>query len=181
MTCIGQTSPFIVKNGMNMDRLKLNEELIKENFIKAHESQRKRFPLLMHEKGAYLNEVYNFICSDSYMQPHLHPGDEKVEIIQVISGEVAVIYFGDEGEVSKITILNPDKNHTIEVPAFTWHTYIMISEEVITYETMHGIYHPETWKTFATWAPPENTIESKKFFDKLKRTVDQNIKKFATK
>ena len=159
-----------------MNRVKLNNKLIKDSFIKANESSRKRYPLLIHEKGAYLNEVYNFICGDSYMQPHLHPGNEKIEIIKVISGEVAVIFFNDEGEVSKITILNADKNHTIEVPSFTWHTYIMISKEVITYETMHGVYHPETWKTFASWAPAENTIESKKFFDKLKKIIDENLK-----
>ena len=166
---------------MSMDQLELNEELIKDSFIKAHESQRKRYPLLIHKKGAYLNEVFNFICNDSYMQPHLHPGNEKIEIIKVIKGEAAVIFFDDEGDVLKTTILKPEKNHTVEVPAFTWHTYIMISEEVITYETMHGVYHPETWKTFATWAPAENTIESKKFFDNLKKIVDESIKKIASK
>jgi cupin fold WbuC family metalloprotein len=140
-----------------MSRIELNPELERESFAKAHASPRKRHPVLLHAPGAYFNEVYNFIGRESYMQPHLHPGPEKIETIQVLSGRAAVIYFDDQGRITKSTLLESSATDRIEVPAFTWHTYVMLTEEVITYETMNGIYDPATWKTFAPWAPEENT------------------------
>ena len=37
----------------------------------------------------------------------------------------------------------------------------------VTYETMMGRYNPSTWKTFAEWAPKEQSGESNKFLKKL--------------
>jgi len=45
----------------------------------------------------------------------------------------------------------------------------MLTENVITYETMMGIYQPETWKKFAGWAPRENTLESIDYLALLRR------------
>jgi cupin fold WbuC family metalloprotein len=143
------------------------DEMIRHGFSNAHSSLRKRYPLLLHEHGAYFNEVFNFICRDSYMQPHLHPGSEKNEIIQVVRGTLAVLYFDENGIVTEKTLLNAEQFDSIEVPAFTWHTYVMLSSEVITYECMNGIYNPVTWKQFAPWAPSENSAEATAYFETL--------------
>jgi hypothetical protein len=55
----------------------------------------------------------------------------------------------------------------IAVPAFTWHTYAMLTDYAVTYETMMGKYDPQTWKDFFTIAPAENTEESIVFLKKL--------------
>jgi len=56
----------------------------------------------------------------------------------------------------------------IAVPAFTWHTYVMLSPSVITYETMMGKYDSQTWKSFAGYAPSENSSDSYTYLRQLK-------------
>ena len=46
---------------------------------KATDSIRKRHPLIIHNHGHEFNKVFNFICIDSYMRPHLHPSDHMIK------------------------------------------------------------------------------------------------------
>jgi cupin fold WbuC family metalloprotein len=110
---------------------------------------------------------------DSYMQPHLHPGVEKIEKIYILEGRIAVFFFDDSGEIIKTTILEKGGIEMIAVPAFTWHTYAMLTEYAITYETMMGKYDPQTWKDFFTIAPLENTEESYEYLKKLKESANR--------
>jgi len=103
------------------------------------------------------------------MQPHLHPGEEKIEEIYLIQGKFAVIFFNNKGEIEKLSSLAKGGMECIEIPAFTWHTYVMLSESVVTYETMMGRYDPKTWKTLADWAQAENTEESITYLNELKQ------------
>jgi len=153
---------------LNTDFLLLSEHQILDNLKIAKSSQKRRYPKLMHSAGDEFNRVFNFIMHDSYMQPHLHPGEEKIEKIHLIRGKLAVIFFDDLGNHKSSTILEAGGTELIEVPAYTWHTYIMLSEYAVTYETMMGIYAPDTWKKFASWAPQEGTLESIVFLDSLK-------------
>lgn len=57
----------------------LSELDLQEDLIKARSSPRRRYPKLLHKPGDELNHVFNFIIRDSYMRPHMHPGDEKIE------------------------------------------------------------------------------------------------------
>ena len=105
------------------------------------------------------------------MQPHLHPGDEKIEKIYLIRGRIAALFFDEQGSVRECAVLEEGGETLIEVPAFTWHTYVMLSEYAIIYETMMGVYEPGTWKKFADWAPPENSSESLRYLNFLKSAV----------
>lgn len=145
----------------------INSSELKEGIEKANVSKRRRFPKILHNPGDEFNRVINFMMKDSYMQPHLHPGVEKIEKIYILEGRIAVFFFDDSGEIIKTTILEKGGIEMIAVPAFTWHTYVMLTEYAITYETMMGKYDPQTWKDFFTIAPPENTEESIDFLKKL--------------
>jgi cupin fold WbuC family metalloprotein len=148
----------------------LNDEL-KIHFELATNSIRKRSPKILHKKGAYLNQVFNFILKDSYMHPHLHPGKEKIEKMYLIKGSFALILFNEVGQITQKIILEEGKLDFIEVPAFTWHTYVMLSDEVIIYETMDGIYEIDTWKKMASWAPKENSLDAENYLEILKNQV----------
>jgi len=150
---------------------KINSSEIKEGINKANASERRRFPKILHNPGDEFNRVINFMMNDSYMQPHLHPGEEKIEKIYIIEGRLAVLFFDDAGEITKTTILEKGGTEMIAVPAFTWHTYAMLTDYAVTYETMMGKYDPLTWKDFFTIAPAENTKESIDYLKKLKEKV----------
>ena len=152
---------------------KLTEIEIQGGLSLARTSPRNRHAKILHKHGDEFNRVFNFIMHDSYMQPHLHPGSEKIEEISIVRGKLAVLYFNDSGEISDCTLLEKGHQEQIKVPAFCWHTSVMLSDEVITYETMMGVYNPETWKTLAAWAPPESASEAYNYLGRLKTYISE--------
>ena len=76
--------------------------------------------------------------------------------------------FDDNGDVDETIILKEGKREFVEVPSYTWHTYVMLSDKVIIYETMEGVYDVSSWKKMAPWAPKENTPEADNYLAKLK-------------
>ena len=145
----------------------LSDEIFEEMLNQAKKSIRHRYSYVMHKPGAEFNRVFNLMQHNSYMQPHLHPGKEKIEKIYIIRGSVCCFFFDDYGKVINKINLKPDGKKFISVPAFTWHTYAITSDIAVTYETMMGKYNPSTWKKFAEWAPKEQIEESTNFLKKL--------------
>jgi len=149
----------------------LSADEIQYYFLEAENSERKRFPKILHNQGDYDNRVVNFVLNESYMQPHLHPGDEKIEKMFLVEGSFALILFDNSGKISNSIVLAKNGIESIDVPAFTWHTYVMLTEKVIIYETMDGVYEPSSWKEMAPWAPLENTEEAINYLSLLKSKV----------
>ncbi len=149
----------------------LSSDDIISHFSVAKDSERCRSPKIIHKQGDYHNRVFNFILEDSYMHPHLHPSEEKVEKMYLLDGSFALIIFNDDGEVTDTYILAKGGRESIDVPAFTWHTYVMLTKEVIVFETMEGVYNPSTWKEMASWAPSENTPDALAYLKMLKSKV----------
>ncbi|MBU1092511.1 WbuC family cupin fold metalloprotein [Patescibacteria group bacterium] len=137
----------------------------------AHNSLKQRMPMILHKPGANFNQVINFVLANSYMQPHQHPDKNKIEEIWLLEGDMAVLFFDDQGKITDVAKLDPQQNNHIIIPAFAWHTYVTLSDHSISYETMHGIYDPATWKEFAEWAPHEDTSESSTYLNHLKQKV----------
>jgi|TARA_B110000027_G_scaffold70141_1_gene74979 cupin fold WbuC family metalloprotein len=136
-------------------------------FEKASMSDRKRFPYIIHQKGDEFNQVFNFILEDSYMRPHMHPSENMIEKMHLVSGSFKLIFFDDKGIIKKTYDIDK-KNSRVEVPGYTWHTYVMSSTSTIIFETMIGKYDPLTWKKMPEWAPNENNKEAEKYFRTLK-------------
>ena len=150
---------------------KLSEEEINKYFDWSENSERRRAPKILHNKGDYLNKVFNFVLSDSYMHPHLHPSEEKIEKMYLVEGSFALIIFDDKGNIKESVVLQKGKKEFVEVPAFTWHTYVMLSDKVIIYETMEGFYESNTWKKLASWAPKESSNQSLPYLESLKNQI----------
>lgn len=153
----------------------LSKREIEEGLSQARSSPRHRYPKLLHQRGAEFNRVFNFITRDSYMQPHLHPGEEKIEKIYIVEGRVATIFFDDQGAVRDVVLLEKGGVECVRVPAFAWHTYVMLTDSAVTYETMMGVYDPTTWKRFAPWAPKEDTTESEAYLIRLRDSVQKRL------
>jgi cupin fold WbuC family metalloprotein len=147
---------------------KINNCELEEFFNLARTNVKYRYPKILHKKGDYFNKVLNFMMASSYMQPHLHPGAEKKERIHIILGKIAIFFFDNSGNIIFHKILEGCKNEMIEVPAFTFHTYAILSDRALTYETMDGVYAPDTWKSYASWAPSEDDINHVQYLETLK-------------
>jgi len=144
-------------------------------YNEAEHSIRRRYNHILHKKGDYLNRVFNFLYQDSYMQPHLHTGPERMEKMYLIEGSFALITFNNNGAINKITTLSIGERDYIEVPPKTWHTYVMLTEKAAIYETMEGVYDPQTWKELADWAPSENSEKANNYFLHLMKNVTEHI------
>ena len=145
----------------------LSNDVRKEYQKKATDSKRRRCPLIIHNHGDEFNQVFNFICIDSYMRPHLHPSDHMIEKMHLIEGSFELFFFDNSGIIIKKYLLDKP-GQRVFVPALQWHTYIMRSDFNIIYETMIGKYDPLTWKKMADWAPEEETENSKEYLQSLK-------------
>ena len=141
----------------------INAEEVLELKSLAEKSARSRHAKILHSPGDYENKVFNVMLETSYMQPHLHPGVEKVEKIHLVKGRLCVIFFDNDGNITKRHMLTENGLTLVEVPAYQYHTYIVLSEFALTYETMDGVYDPESWKEMAKWAPKEGTEEATKY------------------
>ena len=153
----------------------LSADEVHHYFLEAEKSERKRSPKILHNQGDYLNKVVNFVLDESYMQPHLHPGDKKIEKMFLVEGSFALVLFDNNGDISDSIILEKGGRESIDVPAFTWHTYVMLTKKVVIYETMEGVYEPSTWKEMASWAPQENTPEARQYLSLLKTKIVMNV------
>lgn len=151
---------------------KVSEALINEYTLKAKSSLRKRAVHHLHKKGDSSNKSFCWILKDSYMQPHCHESDEKIEQISLIFGQINVIFFNEYGDITKIYNLDLPNRETIIVPAFQYHTYIVKSDIAVTFETMEGVYNHETWKKFPVWAPKEESDQAKTYFNDLRSKID---------
>lgn len=154
-------------NNISQEIPVLNESERNEYIQLAISSKKKRAAKILHEKGSDWNAAFNFMCKESYMKPHMHPGEEKIEEIHLLEGVCTVIYFDNSGSIIKMIKLGGGGANMVRVPAFQWHTYVMHTSIVVTYETMYGVYDPETWKTYANWAPDELSEISDRYLHQL--------------
>lgn len=149
------------------------KDLLKELLDLSEKSVRQRHCHILHKKGAKFNKVFNLMRYDSYMHPHMHPGEEKIEKIHIIQGSLYFFFFDNDGNIKEKIHLESKGKNFISVPAYSWHTYVMESEIVLTYETMMGKYHPDTWKHLADWAPKEQSNNSSQYLKKLQNLAIQ--------
>ena len=83
----------------------LSADEVQYYFLEAEKSERKRSPKILHNQGDYDNRVVNFVLDESYMQPHMHPGDEKIEKMLLIEGPFALVLFDNNGDISDSIVL----------------------------------------------------------------------------
>lgn len=123
-------------------------------------------------------KLINAIQPDSYIQPHRHFSDPKTELLSVIKGEFAVVFFSNIGDVIDIYFLHENgtrKNSCkiIEIESTEWHTVIALKPDSILLEIKAGPFDPHQAKDFAIWAPNEDTTEMKDYFEDLKFRIKQ--------
>ena len=113
----------------------------------AKEDKRGRKCFNLHKKGDKLNRTFNFLTRKTFMRPHCHEQEGMVEEIRLIEGKIRVYYFYEDGRIKDIIDLQRGGQY-IQVPSKQMHTYVVLSERAMTYETMNGIYEESTWKNF---------------------------------
>ena len=130
---------------------KPNEKSMAENYEIAKNTKRGRTCINMHEAGDKLNRSFNFLTKNTFMKPHSHNEEGMVEEIRLIKGKIKIYLFRTDGSILKTKLLEETDDY-IHIPTKAIHTYVVMSENAITYETMTGVYMKDTWKKFPEWS-----------------------------
>jgi cupin fold WbuC family metalloprotein len=122
----------------------------------AVENSRRRIRLCAHHSvDDRLHEMLIVHTSDTYVRPHKHIG--KSESFHVVEGDVDVVVFDDDGDVTEVIRMGAFASgrpfyYRIAEPLF--HTLLIRSEILVFHETTSGPFRRAD-TVFAPWAPAD--------------------------
>lgn len=151
------------------------EELFPGLRGKARDSRRRRYAHSFSKPADRVQVMLNAVEPDSYVRPHKHESPDKLEIVQAISGRIAVVSYDDGGGVAKIVVSDSSSvDNVVSIPKGTWHSMVSLENGSVMLEILEGPYDAATHKKFALWSPREYTEDAKRFLLELKRKIESN-------
>ena len=136
----------------------------------AEINKRRRAHFNLHQ--AYSDPVQRTIiamCHDSYVRPHKHISDPKIETLVLIEGVLGVVLFEENSEIFETHKMESICTNVVEIPPTVNHTAICLSETCVFLECKEGPYDAQCAKDFCSWAPSEGSAASKLFLNNLKK------------
>jgi cupin fold WbuC family metalloprotein len=141
-------------------------------------SNAKNNPRLRQHKNIHTHyqepcqRLFNAIEPESYIPPHKHATDPRYEMLVAIRGLMALVTFGEDGEVPKVVLFGSEKYGAdcaldVELPSSTWHTVVALVLGCILLEVKAGPFDPSQPKDFAPWAPEEGSDEANAYLKQL--------------
>lgn len=131
----------------------------------AHQDPLRRARLcLHHDQSDKVHEMVIAFCRDSYVRPHRHIN--KSESFHVIEGRLAVVFFDDEGHVTRRLTMGASGNAEAclyRLSKNAWHAVVTLSEFAIIHETTSGPFLREETEC-PSWAPSEDDADGIKRF-----------------
>ena len=145
----------------------------------AHESPRRRQSRTIHiTTDDPCQRLFNAIEMDSYVRPHRHKNDPKLETLFAIRGRFILVTFTEQGEIEEVIPFhsekfdaNNDSGVGVEIQPGTWHTIIATEPRSIMLEVKAGPFNLDISKEPAPWAPAEETPEGQAYLAKLKKWI----------
>jgi cupin fold WbuC family metalloprotein len=148
----------------------------------ANESPRLRQSRTIHiTPDDPCQRLFNAIDMDSYVRPHRHQQDPKVETLFAIRGRFLLVTFNEQGEIEEVIPFHSEKYEAsndsgvgVEIQVGTWHTIIANEPHSILLEVKAGPFNLELSKEPAPWSPAEGTEEGQAYLTQLKKRIGLN-------
>lgn len=118
--------------------------------------------------------LLNAVQVDSYIRPHRHSVDPKVETLFALTGRFGVFAFDTAGAIRDYVCIGSEKymsnsvGMAVEVDPRTWHTVIALEPGSILLELKPGPFDPDLAKEFAPWAPEEGGLDANDYLRGLR-------------
>lgn len=146
---------------------------------RARVSPRRRQHLNIHEHhGDPCQRLFNAIGVDSYIRPHRHCIDRRVETLIAVRGSFALLRFGGNGKILDVARFSAStfNSHVparvgLEVDPEDWHTVLALEDGAVLLEVKAGPFDPAAAKEYAPWAPAEGSREALGYFMFLRRAA----------
>ena len=156
----------------------INEALLNETTERAKQSPRLRMNHNFHERlDDPVNRMLNALEPDTYIRPHRHLDPDKDEIFLLLRGRVAVFLFENDGNISRMQILDPKEGvYGAEIKAGTWHSLLVLESGSVIYEIKEGPFVPLAADHFAPWSPaPEETEAVRAYMEILTKAISGTL------
>lgn len=145
---------------------------------KALESSLKRARICAHKTSSnLLHEMLIALGAQSYIHPHKHL--EKSESFHIIEGEVDVVIFDDEGNISDVIpmgVAKSGRQFFYRLSESKFHTLIIRSDILVMHEVTNGpfIKYDSIQADFAPSA--DKDAESKKYMEILSEKMSDYLR-----
>jgi len=153
----------------------ITEQLISTVVAQARESPRRRKNYNFHVSAdANPQRFLNVFLEGSYLRPHRHLAPPKTESFLVLSGQIVVFIFDDQGAVVSTHLVGDGPSSAkgapakgIDLEAGLWHSLAAVTPVAVCYEVKPGPWDAATDKEFAPWAPEEGSAEADGYLARL--------------
>jgi cupin fold WbuC family metalloprotein len=141
---------------------RLSPEVLAQGCAASAASPRRRIILPLHRaQEASVGRMLNFFQPGTYVRPHLHAMPWATETIQILRGALGVVIFDSQGQAQQHFILRADDGlGLLDIEANVWHGMAALEPDTVILEIKRGPYDVATDKTFAPWAPAEDSAEA---------------------
>jgi cupin fold WbuC family metalloprotein len=160
--------------------VRVSQALLDDLLHEAAESPRRRQHRNLHTSYTDpCQRLLNAIELDSYIRPHRHALDPKVECLFAVRGKFSLITFDERGSPERVVRFGTELHGRdgqldlgVEVPAATWHTVIALVPGSVLLEVKAGPFDPHAAKELAPWAPEEHSVAAESYFQTLRRVAE---------
>ena len=140
---------------------------INDTIKTARNSPKYRSPILLNESfNDKPQRFVNCLTKKTYVRPHNHALTNHWELMSWLDGVVYVILFDIDGNITYKVKMYHSGVKLIEIPPNTYHSFITPNQGAYL-EIRDCAYEPSLDRSYAPWAPAENTVEADHFLIKL--------------
>lgn len=139
----------------------------------ARASPRGRQHYNLHASyDAPCQKLLNALTFDSYIQPHRHIIDPKIECIFALKGRFGCVLFDDNGGPMQNCVIGPNEPQSgIQIEPRQWHTLFALEATGILLEIKDGPFNPNAAKELAPWAIEESDPRAPLYLETLRSLV----------
>ncbi len=156
------------------DFFKIDSALWNKGVRASRRSERKRIILPIHrQQEALVQRMLNFLQPGTYIRPHKHPLEGATETLVLLQGKIRFYIFDKKGKIKWSDIIEQGTfNSVMDIEPEIWHTFLVLDNDTVLFESKRGPYNPETDKIFAEWAPEEGSDDVENWMNGLKSNPD---------
>lgn len=141
---------------------------------KADLTERKRVRLCTHQHADHpLHQMFIVLGKETYIRPHYHTKSD--ESFHVLSGEVDVVFFDEQGQIETVYSLGDyasGKPFYCRIPANSMHMVIIRSQKLVFCEATLGPFKRGNM-IFAQWSPEENSDEAWEYIAQVSKLIEK--------
>lgn len=117
----------------------VSQKLLAEFATAAEKSPRRRRHKNLHDADDAILRVVRVFQPDTYMQPHRHLGEAPFRLFTLLSGQVGVVFFDENGSTDGAILLKHSSGDVaVEVPGDKFFTLVCLEPHSAVLEIREG-------------------------------------------